>query len=828
MARQPARAAMVVPFTLLAFSLATPSHADDAALGRRAKQVFEANCYLCHGRGGRNEGGFNVVVDLRKLVATRRVVPGDPLKSKVFKRMADGDMPPEFDDGDQSANPKPLPRPSKDDVAAVEAWIKAGAPGESEPGLTRSFIAEKDLLERILKDLEGVGDRDRPYARYFTITHLYNAGLNQDQLLTYRNALSKLVNSLSWGRRVVVPRPIDPTSTVFRIDLRDLRWDEAVWKAVLAQYPFGVTYSDIAARSVYKATGCDLPYVRADWFVFAASKPPLYHEVLQLPKTDRELEAKLDVDVAANIRQERVARAAFNSSGVSRNNRMIERHESSFGAYWKSYDFAGNVGRQKLLTHPLGPGQGPHAFQHDGGEIIFNLPNGFQAYMLTRADGSRLDKGPTNIVLDKEQADSAVVNGVSCMRCHKYGMISKADQVRELAELAGVFPEGVAKTVKALYPPKETFEGLLKEDADRFAKAVRESKAPLSETEPIFELARQFENELDLSLAAAEAGQKPEPFRKLIAQSTKLVDSLASLLVPGGTVKRDTYLAAFPDVVAAVHHGRHLATSAVPIPFPTTATNSLGMKFASIPAGLVRMGSENGDSDEKPVHSVRITRPFYLGVYEVTQEEFRRLMGRNPSQFSPTGGGKHKVAGQDTRRFPVETVTWFDAVEFCNRLSTRENAAPYYRISGSSVTVAGGSGYRLPTEAEWEYACRAGTVTTYSFGDDPSRLVDFAWFEENSNGQPHPVGEKPANAFGLHDMHGNVFEWCWDRFAAGYYRQSPPSDPTGPEQTPDRVRRGAGWSFTANDARSPNRAALLPATPSSDLGFRVARTQAVR
>ena len=136
-------------------------------------------------------------------------------------------------------------------------------------------------------------------------------------------------------------------------------------------------------------------------------------------------------------------------------------------------------------------GPGARQFKHDGGEIIFSLPNGLQAYMLATAREA-LDKGPTNIVLDKEQPDSAVVNGVSCMNCHKYGMIEKADQVRGLAENGGVFAADEGETIKALYPPKVEFDKLLKEDAERFAKAVEKTGGPLSKTEPVFALSRQF------------------------------------------------------------------------------------------------------------------------------------------------------------------------------------------------------------------------------------------------------------------------------------------------------------------------------------------------
>ena len=158
----------------------------------------------------------------------------------------------------------------------------------------------------------------------------------------------------------------------------------------------------------------DIPAVHVDWFVAQASLPPLYHDLLSLPLTDRELEIRLEVDVIRNLTNApgvRVWRAGTNNSGVSNNNRVIERHTSRYGAYWKSYDFAGSVGTQNIFTHPL-------SFTHDGGEVIFNLPNGLQAYYVTNASGFRLDDAPINIVSNPAASDPTVRNGLSCFGCH--------------------------------------------------------------------------------------------------------------------------------------------------------------------------------------------------------------------------------------------------------------------------------------------------------------------------------------------------------------------------------------------------------------------------
>lgn len=511
--------------------------------------VFRKYCYRCHGQDGRSEGGLNVVTDLAKLVDSRRVLPKDPDKSRLFRRMTDGSMPPEDDGEDESGNAPALPRPGAEEVASVRRWILDGAP----PARTiaeRKPIGEGEMLKRLADDIKKAGPRDRRFLRYFTLVHLHNAGYNEDQLETYRRGLSKLVNSLSWSRRIRPPTPVDPERTLLRIDLRDYLWDEATWDAILARNPYAMMLQGTAAESLAEMTGSDLPYVRADWFVFAASKPPLYHEALRLPDTIEDLERKLDVDALANIRQDRAVRAGFGESGVSRNNRLIERHESAHGAYWRSYDFAGNADRRNLFSHPLGPGDGPHDFAFDGGEIIFALPNGLHGYMLIDGRGGRIDKGPTEIVRDPKQGDSAVVNGLSCMSCHNRGLIDKVDQIRELVTSNRAFPKDVAESVRALYPPEETMTGLIHADIERFARAVKETGAPVGPTEPVYALARQFEDDVNLDLAAAESGVTTKKFRELMAKDEELGRSLGRLLV-GGTVKRDAFVDAFPEIAHA-------------------------------------------------------------------------------------------------------------------------------------------------------------------------------------------------------------------------------------------------------------------------------------
>lgn len=272
-----------------------------------------------------------------------------------------------------------------------------------------------------------------------------------------------------------------------------------------------------------------------------------------------------------------------------------------------------------------------------------------------------------------------------------------------------------------------------------------------------------------------------------------------------------------------------------------------GLLLMAIPTGTFTMGAPNAETgrrpDERP-HRVRIARPFYLGAYEVTQEEYAQVMKARPSWFAPTGGGKSKLGDRDSARFPVESVTWFDAVAFCNRLSAQDGLRPYYAIAGEQrqggtiiaarVRVVRGNGYRLPTEAEWEYACRAGTDTPFHFGTQTQasnanlKAIRVAsgygtiarW---RDLGRPAQVGSYAANAWGLRDMHGNVAEWCGDWYDPEYYAGAPTTDPRGPARGSQRVLRGGSWLVTERSARAASRIGQAPGHSSSAVGFRVAR-----
>ncbi|HVC97023.1 MAG TPA: formylglycine-generating enzyme family protein [Pirellulales bacterium] len=235
------------------------------------------------------------------------------------------------------------------------------------------------------------------------------------------------------------------------------------------------------------------------------------------------------------------------------------------------------------------------------------------------------------------------------------------------------------------------------------------------------------------------------------------------------------------------------------------------MKLALIPPGEFEMGSPPSDivrARHELQHRVRITKPFYMGIHEVTQREYQAVMGKNPSFFSPSGAGKDQVHDLDTKQFPVEGVSWHDAVEFCRRLS----ALPAEQTAGRV--------YHLPTEAEWEFACRAGSSGAFCFGNDEAMLPSYGLFAGNANDRTWPAATRLANAWGLFDMHGNVWEWCSDWHGA--YGADPVNDPTGASFGSHRVLRGGAFNYGATSCRCPYRFIAVPLIHYPDDGFRVA------
>ena len=250
-----------------------------------------------------------------------------------------------------------------------------------------------------------------------------------------------------------------------------------------------------------------------------------------------------------------------------------------------------------------------------------------------------------------------------------------------------------------------------------------------------------------------------------------------------------------------------------PAAAPKTITTKTGIEMVCIPAGGFTMGSDSGEDDEKPAHGVKIGA-FHMDKSEVTQQAYESLTGKNPSKWKAPGR-------------PVERVSWLAAVKYCNMRSLKEGLTPCYDAKTLKCDF-GADGYRLPTEAEWEYACRAGTAGAYSFGSDPAKLPRAAWFKANAGKTTHPVAQKAPNPWGLCDMHGNVAEWCHDFYGESYGSATDLKDPRGPDAGDERVLRGGSWRASAESCRSAARHSEPPGFADVCFGYEAYGFRCVR
>ena len=533
--------------SLLMFVIVSQNVSAQQQIALDTHAIFQQSCLICHGPDGAYKE--SLLMEHNALIEKGSVVPGNPDASELYKRLITT----------ETAKRMPLGQPQLPDqsINTIRNWILAGAPDWATVTTTDGdFISTSEILNTIETHLMSLAPFDRAFTRYFTMTHLYNAGESTQILQEYRKALYKLVNSLSWGSTVTNPQAIDSQGTIFYVDLRHYEWDRNdSWGQIEAEYPYHIAF-DAPAQSVLKEQlgrlqmemKADIPSVHVDWFVAQASLPPLYHDLLSLPLTDRELEIRLEVDVLQNLLSApgvRVWRAGTNNSGVSNNNRVIERHTSRYGAYWKSYDFAGSVGTQNIFTHPL-------SFTHDGGEVIFNLPNGLQAYYVTNASGFRLDDAPINIVSNPAASDPTVRNGLSCFGCHTEGMKTFEDEVRSVIESNATPAYDKAQALR-LYVEQLEMDALIREDTNRYKQALEATGGAFGGIEPISRFHEVFQGTVDAAYAAAVVGLETEAFLEKIRENIGLQNiGLLVLDSPNGSMKRDAWTSSFKDILFAL------------------------------------------------------------------------------------------------------------------------------------------------------------------------------------------------------------------------------------------------------------------------------------
>lgn len=554
-------------------------------LDNEVARIFKSKCTMCHDDLGEDAaaGDVGFLLQFEKLTEDHIYIDIESPENSYLLEIVPDSMPKEKMRDIQWNGAL-----TNKELDSFQRWIARGGPSQAYlaalAGSSRSLITRDAMVEAIASDLRRRQGNDLLHCRYLTITNLHNLDdINAEQLDLYRAAIVKTLNSLSWQAEKIVPEAIDEHETIYRIDLREMGWSPKQWDTIAQHYPYAMKIRGANAATINQSTASSLPFLRADWFTFVTTQPPLYHQLLDIPDDLAKLEQRLlggaDVRIQ-NIRNGNAVRAGFGDSGVSVNNRMVERHPSNSGGYWISYDFGSNTGKANLFEFPLGPKgtwQDPKLsqfeFDHDGGEVIFNLPNGFQAYGLYDAGGGRIDVGPTHIVHDDTMTGGAIINGVSCISCHDRGM--KPENRRQLVGLDRIraatasnlrrFDEDTRLQIQELYPEGKKIADLMRKDRTRFLESLENAGISLTKDEPVRAMFNQFVADLSLDSVAAELGVEPELLTQKLGGDSETRVMLIRLLDEG--MKRQLFVQSYRQIVELCGFGTMIPAKPLIVPF---------------------------------------------------------------------------------------------------------------------------------------------------------------------------------------------------------------------------------------------------------------------
>lgn len=526
-----------------------------------AKEILSVRCTGCHAKGGGNI--FDIVLDEQAMLNSPKgyIKPGDLAGSLVYSKIFSEEMPPE--------GASPLSAEEKDIIAD---YIECLAPLDSDPfppancdpGL---HLTHADVVHLIREDVLARPAEARPLRRYLSLAHLRNAGNCEGEIQSHTHALNKLVNSLSRANKLVKLEPVAGSEgLILSLDLEDFQISPVLWREIACSNPFVVDLSgndDVGgddARDIAVQTGEKLFVQPGDAFLSITSRPPLYHDILGIPATLtgpgslEELELfNLEADVADEIanNKERLARAGLIESGVAEFNRIVQWHEIA-GApgedCWVSFDFASEETFENIIESPLD-------FKADANEVICSLPNGLQTYFIA-IDGQRVDEADANVVKNNQHEGDIIENGVSCMLCHREGVIAATDVLRGKIESQLKLDPSVVEKVQKLHPPKADFDKLLAASRSRFLKALHALDVPSSiETangsyEPIFLVDLVFGERLDLVRVAAELGTESGIVETILDDGVGLKN-----LKGGGTIERGAFEVGFSQAFELLELG---------------------------------------------------------------------------------------------------------------------------------------------------------------------------------------------------------------------------------------------------------------------------------
>jgi len=529
-------------------------------LGKEVKAILETNCGQCH--QGTASGGMDYILNLQALITNGKVVPGNKEDSQLFVRMQQQSMPPAFI-RDQ--------RPTFGQIDQVGLFIDELPPGfdGAETACNElPFFNQDDQIAAMAQDIQNVDAEDQPFTRYLTITYESNAGACERAVQRQRYALFKGINSVSTEAQIGIPKPIDSNETIYRIDIRDYDWDRQIdleddgivdfddaWLAIVDGVgEYAVEYTGDDADDLKADAATAVPFMPVNAFIQFTELDDLYYSLIGAKANlfDFELEV-LGIDTVAEIDDNNLLRAGFSNSGVSKQERVLNRFDQNTAggfAYWISFDFDGGVGAVGLANESIY--QDPLDFAFTGGEAIFNLPNGMQAYYVANAAGDRLGEAPVGIVIDPAQNNGEVTNGASCHSCHNAGMITFTDTVRQyVVENRIEFDNDTYEDVLEQYPDQTAFQRVMDADSELHVSRVEQAGVPRTAPDPISRVFLDFQlGNVDATLAAGELHVTKE---ELLDNLQLLDPKLINLGDEGGYVSRDIFTNAYVDALCQLH-----------------------------------------------------------------------------------------------------------------------------------------------------------------------------------------------------------------------------------------------------------------------------------
>jgi mono/diheme cytochrome c family protein len=541
-------------------------------MGQQVADILQTNCGNCHiGQGA--SGDFGYLLQMDELLASGKIIPGSKEDSRIYARMVEGTMPP--------AAVRVIQTPTYGQIDLVGQWIDELKDVYVDPGTDCEplpFLDTDQQIRLMQADMAQQDDNDKPFTRYLTITYASNAGLCGRPLQRQRFALFKGINSVSTNPVVAQPAAINQDETIYRIDIRDYNWDRQIdlednditdpanvdfqdaWEAIIANpetAAYAVEYTGPQADDLKNDAGTLVPFLPVNVFIQASEFGDLYYALIggKANLFDFEREVLL-LDTAAEIEDDNLMRAGFENSGVSKQERVLNRFDSNLGpgtSYWLSFDFDGGGGgeiegefvnglaNESIFSDPID-------FAFAGGEAIFSLPNGLQAYYVAAANGNRLAEAPIGVVIDPAQNNGLVTNGASCHSCHNAGMITFTDTVRQyVEENKRDFDNDTYEAVMAQYVDARTFQDAMDRDSAMHVQALERAGVPAETPDAVSRTYLDFQlGNIDINLAAGELGV---PADELIDNVDNLDPRLGNLEVEGGYVDRNILDATFVDSI---------------------------------------------------------------------------------------------------------------------------------------------------------------------------------------------------------------------------------------------------------------------------------------